>query len=476
MTESRKLRLAYFSPLNPVQSGISDYSEDLLPWLARYAEIDLYLDNYQPSNPEISQSFGVYPASQYSKQAGRYEATLFHMGNNREAHSYIYQALQKSAGQSILVLHDYILHHFMFHEFISKSKPLDYIRLMQRIYGKEAEKAAREFIKGHFPTAMFDYPLCETSIEAAKAVLVHSQYARDLILQKYPQKRVGLARMGGPLPETATRAEARTRLGLPQDEFIAVSLGHLNPYKRLDSALWAFKGFSRDYPNSRYILVGSQSSHYNVKAMIQALGLEAKTQLTGYASGEAYRDYLAAADVCINLRYPTAGETSASLLRIMGAGRPVLVSRTGAFEELPDEVCIKVDVDDAEEELLLEYLKLLANRPELARQLGQNARRHVAENQRPADSAHDYYLFLCQTLGRTPEIEPLPLSEAERKAFEDWAEPLPEFEAGSRDMSIEKHVLSDTLLGDIAQSLAELGISDDDPLLGEAAEILKFVE
>lgn len=469
-----KLRLAYFSPLNPVQSGISDYSEDMLPWLARYAEIDLYLDNYQPTNREIAERFAVYPATRFAKQAGRYDTFLFHMGNSA-AHAYIYKALQETAGQGILVLHDYVLHHFLIGQYLNRGKALDYVKLMRRSYGVEGEATAREVIKGKLPEMLFNYPLCDGAIEAARAVLVHSEYARNLIKQRHPEKLVGLVRMGVPMPEVALKAEARTRLDLSQDEFIVVSLGHLNPYKRLDSALWAFRAFSRDYPNSRYILVGSPSPNYDVKAMIRALGLEAKTQVVGYASGAEYRDYLSAADVCINLRYPTAGETSASLLRIMGAGRPVLVSRTGAFEELPDDVCVKIDVDDAEEELLLEYLRLLATRPVLREQLGQNARCFVAELHRPADAAHDYYLFLCQVLGRQPQIEPdsalvtvgggyvfdLPTTELETNTSE-------------KKPPTEKR-LDNGLLVEVAQAIAELGLGEDDPLLAEFAQNVQFV-
>jgi glycosyltransferase involved in cell wall biosynthesis len=398
------MKIAYFSPLNPVQSGISDYSEELLPQLAEYAEIDLYVDGYTPVNKEITGRFAVYPVAKFKSHAGRYDNFLFHMGNSA-AHAYIYRALQETAGQGVLVLHDFVLHHFFIGQYLNNGKAPEYIRQMARHYGAEGETLAREVIKGRFAEALFGYPLNETAIEAARSVLVHSNYARNLIKEKYPDKTVGVARMGVPLPPDVSKADARARLGLPQNEFIIISLGHLNPYKRLDSVLWAFRAFRREFPASRLILVGSESPNYNVRAMITALGLEKSVQLTGYASFEAMQDYTAAADACVNLRYPTAGETSASLLRIMGAGRPVLVSRTGAFTELPDATCIKVDVDDAEEELLLEYLRLLARRPELAHALGQNARRHVAVHARPADAARDYFHFLSYEL-RAMSYEP----------------------------------------------------------------------
>ena len=342
-----KLKLAYFSPLNPVQSGISDYSEELLPALAHYADLDLYVDDYQPTNADLTRQFTIQPAAHYPRQADRYDTALFHMGNSA-AHAGIYKELTARPGQGVLVLHDFVLHHFLIGQYLNRGRAAEYVRQMSRRYGTAGETTAREVIKGKLAESLFNYPLNEEAIEAARAVLVHSRYAHDLIKAAYPAKPVGIARMGVPLPPLIERADARARLNLDPDEFVLVSLGHLNPYKRLDSVLWAFRAFRRDYPRSRFVLVGSPSPNYNVGAMIEALGLGGSVNSVGYASSEVAADYLAASDCCVNLRYPTAGETSASLLRILGAARPVLISRTGAFQELPDDVCIKVDVDDAE--------------------------------------------------------------------------------------------------------------------------------
>ena len=113
-----------------------------------------------------------------------------------------------------------------------------------------------------------------------------------------------------------------------------------------------------EVPNSLYLLVGSKSPNYDPTRQIEMLDLADRVKSTGYVAAEDLPYYLAASDVCLNLRYPTAGETSASLLRIMGAGVPVLVSRTGSFEELPDDAAGKVDVGDIEEEFDVEAREL----------------------------------------------------------------------------------------------------------------------
>ena len=131
-------------------------------------------------------------------------------------------------------------------------------------------------------------------------------------------------------------------------------------------------------PNSRYFLVGSISANYNVRRQIEALGMAERVVVTGHVDTATFNDYLAAADVCLNLRYPSAGETSAALLRIMGAGQAVIVSNTAAFAELPPATAARIEVDGDEEALLLEYLLAFADQPALRAALGGNARRYIA--------------------------------------------------------------------------------------------------
>ena len=54
------MRVAYFSPLNPQRSGISDYSEELLPYLGRYLDITLFVERgLTPAEPRLAQHLDV---------------------------------------------------------------------------------------------------------------------------------------------------------------------------------------------------------------------------------------------------------------------------------------------------------------------------------------------------------------------------------------------------------------------------------
>ena len=70
-------------------------------------------------------------------------------------------------------------------------------------------------------------------------------------------------------------------------------------------------------------------------------------RVIGFAPIEEFVGYLAACDIVLNLRYPTVGENSGTLLRALGLGKAVMVSEVGSFQELPDDVCLKVPVGAA---------------------------------------------------------------------------------------------------------------------------------
>ena len=77
--------------------------------------------------------------------------------------------------------------------------------------------------------------------------------------------------------------------------------------------------------------------------------------MLGFTPIEDFTGYMAACDIVLNLRFPTLGESSGSLLRALGLGRAVMVSDVGSFGEFPEDICLKVPVGSGEEEILYEY-------------------------------------------------------------------------------------------------------------------------
>jgi glycosyltransferase involved in cell wall biosynthesis len=393
-------RIAYCSPVNPAPSGISDYSEELLPYLAQYATITLFVeDGLRPTNPHLGAHLEVLPLRRLERAQRQrpFDAILYHMGNS-PAHAGIWRSAQRVPG--VVVLHDLVLHHFMLWYAANVQRNVQiYVRSMTERYGEAGAHMAQLMIRSRFTDAAFDFPCCEPVLAAARGLIVHSRFVAERTAQLHPDLPTAVVPMGVPLPARRDRAAARARLGLPAGAEILASFGHINAWKRVEPALRALAALRAQGHDARYVLVGSVSPNYDLQALIERMRLADAVTVTGYVPREAFEDYVAAADICLNLRHPTGGETSASLLRLLGAGRPTLVSAVGSFAELPPGVAAQVDVGASENDLILAYCRLLLEQPDLAAQLGAQARSYVAEHHTLAAAAAGYIRTLAGWYG-----------------------------------------------------------------------------
>src|SRR5207237_4188561 len=158
------MKLAYFSPLLPQHSGISEYSEELLPYLARAADITLFVDGFQSSNPELTSRFEI---CDYRKQPDllkrleSFEAVIYHMGNDHRYHTGIFETMLKYPG--ILVLHDFSLHDFFFNLAQTRKDLRLYLDEVAACYGESVRHAASNDIRsGATPSianSPSDFPL-----------------------------------------------------------------------------------------------------------------------------------------------------------------------------------------------------------------------------------------------------------------------------------------------------------------------------
>jgi glycosyltransferase involved in cell wall biosynthesis len=217
--------------------------------------------------------------------------------------------------------------------------------------------------------------------------------------------------------------------------------------------LRAFARFRADLPaerraRARLLLVGEVSPHYDF-ARVATPELMAGVEVTGRLAIDRFLLHMAACDVAVNLRHPTAGETSGTLIRLRGVGKPVVVTRAGAFAEVPDGCCAKIDLDEHEEPLLAATLGALAEDSDLRRAMGEAARRHVSA-QTPAVSAAVYAEVIRRTVEErwTAPANPPPLA------------PYP------------PHDLFAELVRRTAADLVDLGTADDEALASVARALV----
>ncbi|MGI8858091.1 MAG: glycosyltransferase family 4 protein, partial [Thermomicrobiales bacterium] len=368
-----RARVAYFTPLQPVESGISQYSEDLIPWLASAVDLDVIVDHYAPTLAGDLAPARIVDARRFNR--GRYDATVLQMGNS-PAHNYMVPlALDQP---DVLVLHDIVLHHLMVWRAVQGRGGREaYRQEMRTQYGDAGEAVAALVLRGQNPTAMFAYPLNEGLIRAARCVVTHSPSSAAWVERLVPDARTHVIPMGVPAIEPADRAAARARLAIAPEIFTILSLGRVNPFKRIPAVFRAVRRLADEIPDVLLLMVGGDSPNYDVPRLARFAGIERNVRRLGYVPDSALPDLFAAADLCVNLRYPTAGETSAAVLRLMSAGLPTIVTDTGAFSDLPDDAVLKVPPDAFEGELLATYLQALATNESFRRAVGANARAFV---------------------------------------------------------------------------------------------------
>jgi glycosyltransferase involved in cell wall biosynthesis len=386
------MNIAYFSPLNPVRSGVSDYSEELLPALARYVDVELFVSGYTPSSPAIAARFPRYDTGEFPKRRWAYDMAVFHIGNHI-CHEAIVKTFMRYPG--VVVMHEYMLHGLVLQMTLGRGDVPGYAREVAYAQGKDGLTKVRKRIQ--IPDTE---PLNQRLLDLGLGFIVHSAYARRQLLESRPGLRV--RRLPMPFrPESVsplTRSQARVRLGMDEDAFIVGVFGFLNTCKRVESVLEAFRQLSNRVPQAQLFFVGELLyDQYNPITIAQRLGLEG-VRLTGFVPLDDFKHYIAAVDAAVNLRYPTFGEASASALRVMGAGRPTIVSDAGWFAELPDDCVLKISGGENEAEMLAAHLWRLAQDEALRRELGQRARDHVLAHHLVDQVARRYVAFIQEIL------------------------------------------------------------------------------
>ncbi|HZY85267.1 MAG TPA: glycosyltransferase [Gemmataceae bacterium] len=394
-------RLAWVSPLPPAPSGIADYCGDLLGHLAPHYDVELVVDGRQPQvAPELTRRHLIVTGDEAPSrhEARPYDLFVYHLGNS-DFHVYQVPLLHQYPG--LVVLHDFHLGGLV-HSAINA--------------GRWAATAADELEhegEGQFATwvrmgavapwaGRFLAPHNRRLLELAEAVVVHSAWAYQRVRRATDAPAV-MVPMAVPLPELEGPAELRRRLGLPADAFVVCTLGVVGPPKRVASlfrAVAALPPAIRDRTLVAVVGPCPPEARRPLADLAERLGLDESVRWTDHVPLEDFSAYARAADVCVQLRYPSNGETSAALLRAMAAGAACVASDQGPMLELPSQAVWKVRSPHHEVEDLTAALTRLHDHPRQRAGLAAAARRYAAEHLNPGRAAALYVAVIDQLLQR----------------------------------------------------------------------------
>jgi glycosyltransferase involved in cell wall biosynthesis len=237
----------------------------------------------------------------------------------------------------------------------------------------------------------YAYPLFRIPVEASRLTLVHNGFMERAIRDEIPGTEVGWA----PMPvskapvERGDVAALRERLGFGPDDLVVASFGLLTKEKQIDTVARAVARTAAALPRVHLLLVGPVPDRAGLERMLEARGVRDRTNVTGRVPLEALATHMEASDVVVHLRYPTARETSAALLRVLAQGRPTVISDLENLTEIPEDAVVRADLADEEGAVTRALLRLGA-RSDLRARLGERAAAFVRERHAPEKSRTAY--------------------------------------------------------------------------------------
>jgi len=352
--------VGFDAPLPPARTGVADYAAALLEGLRRHGAVEV-----RPRRADIR---------------------LYHLGNNPLHREIYFRAL---AEPGVVVLHDAVLHHFL----LGSLSRDEYIEEFVYNYGEWHLELAGELWRGRAASGAgqiyFRYPMLKRVIERSCAVVVHNPAAAAMVRRHVPEAHV----VEIPLLWREPRADAarfRGQQGIPEGVFLFGVVGHLRESKRLMPVLRAFARV----PGPAALLVAGEFVSPDLRhAAAPLLGVPGVYRLPWQ------RDLWTAAaalDACINLRYPSAGETSDISVQMMGLGKPVLLTASGENAAFPETTCLRVEPGPAEEYSLWAHMILLTSVAGAAAEIGRRAAGYIRETHSLDRVAARYWETLCR--------------------------------------------------------------------------------
>jgi glycosyltransferase involved in cell wall biosynthesis len=418
------VRLAFLSPLPPAATGIADYAADVLSVLAPAHEIDVFHDQPEVDARRLPASCAIQPAEGFpARQArGTYDAVVYQMGNGL-AHAFLYPLLARAPG--LLVLHDLVLHHSRARMLLDTDAARAYAREPWSAPRRAAAAAAlapyaAELAYSHPAQAdrllaaqmattgdllPYAYPLFRLPVEASRVVAVHNTFMAEAVRREVPAAEVVTVAM--PVAARAVSGEdaarVRARHGIGADELVVGCFGLLTREKQLALVARVVGRAAVHRPRLRLLLVGAVPDADALRRALDAAGVRERTVLTGHVPLEELPAHLETSDVVAHLRYPTARETSAALLRALAQGRPTAVSDLENFADIPADAVVRLDPADEEGDLLRAVLRLGDHPRERAR-LGARARAFVEAAHSRERCRQTYAEALARTAARPDPV------------------------------------------------------------------------
>ena len=337
----RRPRLAYVSPLPPERSGIADYSAELVPELARYYDIEVIVAQEHISDAWVTSNFPQRSSEWFDQHAHEFDRVMYHFGNS-SFHQHMFDLLERHPG--IVVLHDFFLSGIINYAEPASRYPNNYCRALYQSHGYRALLDERE--RGRAKLAV-PVPVQQGGARPGgrrdRPFDLLGRAGGPVVRRRHRATTGPRFRCCGCCPARSTRRRRGSALGIGADDFLVCSFGLLGVTKcneRIVEA-WLASALAADQ-GCHLVFVGENNALQWGRDLAARIEGQPRIKITGFASQEMYRHYLAAADVAVQLRSRSRGETSAAVLDCLAYRLPTIINAHGSAAEVPAEVTIKL--------------------------------------------------------------------------------------------------------------------------------------
>jgi glycosyltransferase involved in cell wall biosynthesis len=426
------VRLAWFTPLPPVTSGVAHYSLNALAGIVPAHSVDVFVASAAELSFARANQIQACSAHDFvwMHQRAPYDLVVYQLGNSR-CHDFTWAYLFQYPG--LVVLHDAHLHHARAAYLLERGLAAEYAaELVFNHPDVPAERAGLGTAGFGGPIAYF-WPMLRTVVQSARRVAVHNAWVAAGLRESF-EAPVDVIRLGvdDPFAESGhrdaelVRGRTRARLGLAPDAFVALAYGGVTPEKRIGEVMRAVAETRDSLPDLRLLIVGASSGAYDAEAEARAAGIADRVAITGHVRSEELPDYLLASDAALCLRWPTARETSAAWVQCIAAGLPTVITDLAHLTHIPTleprawtvrhldtgggtpaPVAISVDLSD-EASLIGRALRRLMRDATLRASLGRAARARFEAHHTLAHMADDYLrvIDVASTASAPPAVLP----------------------------------------------------------------------
>lgn len=371
---STKRKVAWLSPLPPQKSGIAYYSYRLVKALSPYLDIDLYFDGPELA-PDLKNEFNVYPLSAFQQKRHVYKEAVYHLGNNSVFHKEIYKLAWNYP--STILLHDYNISAFMHDSFYLQADWRLYEEALPNRNGDSDTKKLPGFM-ARLRRNVGAFPMSHAVVNKSRKVIVHHRWVKDQFPDHGAIHVIPLYSYVERPPTQDEIDDFKKRFQISDDHFLIVCLGFTNTNKlpQLQVEV-AERLLAHGYP-VRWLFAGETAPEVKrLESQVQEGACRENITFTGYLDETDYFSAVFSSDVVINLRNPSMGEGSATLMDALAAAKPTIVSAINQYKEFPDRVCWKLTHDENEAALLYEYITVLLSNRNVREALSQNAADYV---------------------------------------------------------------------------------------------------